>query len=170
MSPAQPSLTLPPRTVSVTVRYPGLRPRPAAMQRLVAAIETAAGHLGWKVPAGELCIALLDEPEHSRLHAEFCGDPSPTDVITFPGDASAHWAGDICLSLPCAQREAARRGRPPAAELALYLVHGWLHLAGFDDHAAADRRAMRAAERRLLAGIPAALIANAFPTLPVTSP
>ena len=151
------------RSVALAIRTPGLRRRPAALRRLVAAIEARAAERGWLVPAGELSVAILGEPEHAQLHADFCGDPSPTDVITFPGDAEAGWAGEICLSLPRAQVEAERRQHPVATELCLYLVHGWLHLAGLDDLTSAGRRAMRSAERFVLAGLPPDLTAAAFP-------
>jgi len=159
-----------PRPVTLAVRTPGLRRRPVALRRLVAALEARAAQRGWTVPPGELSVALLGEPEHAQLHADFCGDPSPTDVITFPGDPEAGWAGEICLSLPRAEREAGRRQHPVAQELCLYLVHGWLHLAGFDDLTPTDRRAMRRAERFVLAGLPDALAATAFSTFPSVRP
>lgn len=81
-------------------------------------------------------------------------DPTPTDVITFAGDAGAGTAGEICVSVDTAARyvQAAKR-RAPAAfaeELTLYLVHGWLHLAGYDDLVPAAKRRMRSAEKRAM--------------------
>lgn len=161
--PARTRHSSPARPVAVVSRVRGVRARPAAMRRLVAALEQRGLAHGWSVPPGTLSVVLLDEPEHSQLHADYCGDPSPTDVITFPGDGDGETAGEICLSVPCARLEAGRRGHSPADELALYLAHGWLHLAGLDDLTPADRRAMRRAERLLLDGLPVHLASQAFP-------
>ena len=110
------------------------------------------------VPPGELSLAFLTAPLLARLHAEFLGDRSPTDVITFSGspapgriEAGAALAGEICVSADAACVFAARRRRDFSAELTLYLVHGWLHLAGHDDRQPAPKRRMRAAEARAMA-------------------
>lgn len=108
-----------------------------------------------KIPDGELSIALLDDREICRLHAHFLNDPSPTDVITFPtdpGDNAPGWAfaGEICVCLPQAQREAPRHNNTIGSELLLYLVHGWLHLAGHDDLEDGACARMRTAEQAAL--------------------
>ena len=58
--------------------------------------------------------------------------------------------GELYVSEPCARRVAAEQGIDPRRELALYVVHGALHLCGYDDHEDADRLRMRAAEREVL--------------------
>ncbi|MBM3887611.1 MAG: rRNA maturation RNase YbeY, partial [Verrucomicrobia bacterium] len=58
--------------------------------------------------------------------------------------------GELIVSAERAVHVARQLRRPPAAELALYLVHGLLHLAGYDDGTAMQRRAMRRAESRVL--------------------
>jgi probable rRNA maturation factor len=104
-------------------------------------------------PSGEISIAFLSDRALARLHADFLDDPTPTDVITFPGDPADGFAGEICISVDRAVSESGPRAQPFARELTLYLVHGWLHLAGLDDLTPAGRRAMRKAERRLLAAL-----------------
>ncbi|MEN8735320.1 MAG: rRNA maturation RNase YbeY, partial [Lentimonas sp.] len=74
----------------------------------------------------------------------------PTDVITFPANAEMESAGEIIVSVEHAQSRALELGEPFSRELSLYLVHGWLHLAGYDDRKEADRAEMRLAERRAL--------------------
>jgi len=86
----------------------------------------------------------------ARLHARFLSDPSETDVITFPGDPALGTAGEICISAQAAARFARRKKRDFSGELTLYLVHGWLHLAGYDDRKPKDKRAMRRAEARAM--------------------
>ena len=118
------------------------------------------------VPPGELSVVFLTDPALAKIHAGFMADPSATDVITFAGDAVAGLAGEICVSADMAAKHAGLvegrshdrprpAGRPAlqkafSAELTLYLVHGWLHLAGYDDLQPAKKRRMRAAEKRAM--------------------
>lgn len=112
-------------------------------------------------PTGELSIAFLPKDEIAQLHGDFMDDPTPTDVITFPGDPDCELAGEICVCPQVAQEFAAREGLAFAEELALYLIHGYLHLCGFDDIDDADRAEMRAAEQRALTTVRQA---NALPS------
>jgi probable rRNA maturation factor len=84
------------------------------------------------------------------LHARFLDDPTTTDVITFEGDSKFGSAGEICVSADTAARYAKEHGRDFSTELTLYVVHGWLHLAGHDDLVPAKKRLMRRAESRAL--------------------
>jgi len=115
----------------------------------------------------ELSLAFLTEGELAGLHGRFLADPSATDVITFPGQPALGVAGEICVSADAALRYTAARGRDLSAELTLYVVHGWLHLAGHDDLAPAPRRAMRRAEARALALLRAAGAIPHFTTRPL---
>jgi probable rRNA maturation factor len=120
------------------------RPRtPAAFVRRVAAAARAHGR------REELALAILlaDDATIAALHGRYAGDPSPTDVMSFPGDGGL----DVIVSVECARREARRRGHPIRSELALYVAHGVLHGCGFDDRTDAQRARMRAAERAVLA-------------------
>jgi probable rRNA maturation factor len=100
-------------------------------------------------------VVLVDDRTLAELHERFLGDPSPTDVMAFDlsGDAAAIAGGveaEIYASHECARRVAAARGVHPARELCLYVVHGALHLCGFDDRSAGARRRMRRAEARIM--------------------
>ena len=98
----------------------------------------------------EIHLILVSDRRIAALHAEFMGDPSPTDVITF-----LH--GEIVISAETTRREAGARRLAPGDELARYAVHGLLHLAGWldgDPEAAAEMREvqekiLRRAGRRL---------------------
>jgi probable rRNA maturation factor len=132
----------------------GFRVGAASVPRLFALLDTFPKH---HLPPGDLSVAFLGDTAIRRLHADFLGDPSPTDVITFPGAADdISFAGEICVCVPRARREAPKFGNSFASELLLYLVHGWLHLAGLDDIADADRALMRATECETLAFLRAA--------------
>jgi len=74
-----------------------------------------------------------------------------TDVITFEGAPEAGNAGEICVAPVHAYEFKGARRLPFAEELTLYLVHGYLHLAGFNDVDPTDRKKMRTAERRAMA-------------------
>lgn len=109
-------------------------------------------------PPGDLSLAFLTDPALAALHAAFLADPTSTDVITFAGNPAFGTAGEICVSVDTAATYAARSGHDFARELLLYVIHGWLHLVGYDDLAPAKKRRMRAAESRALA-----LLADAPP-------
>ena len=123
----------------------------AAVAALTAAIAHArdAGRLDDR-PV-ELTAVVLDDAALRRLNATQLGHDYETDVVTFPFKTPDRLEGEIYVSLETAAREATARGATTAEELTLYLVHGTLHLAGWDDHTPSDRAAMRAAERTVLA-------------------
>jgi probable rRNA maturation factor len=102
------------------------------------------------VPPGELSVAFLTDSALARLHARFLDDPSPTDVITFAGIPALDQAGEICVSADTARVFAAGHRHDLSEELTLYVVHGWLHLAGHDDRQPEKKKRMRAAEARAL--------------------
>ena len=111
------------------------------------------------VADAEITVVLVGDRRMARLHEEWLGVPGTTDVITFDlGDTGAGdgLRGDIVVSAETARRTARELGWAPRHELAYYVVHGLLHLAGHDDHDPAGRRAMRARERVLMAaaGLP----------------
>jgi probable rRNA maturation factor len=109
--------------------------------------------------SAEICVLVLDDRGIARLHEQWLDISGPTDVITFDMSDDARPGtlhGDIAVSAETARRTARELGWQPRHELAYYVVHGILHLAGYDDHDPADRRAMRARERVLMraAGLP----------------
>jgi len=99
---------------------------------------------------GSLSVAFLDGHHHSKLHGEFLQDFRPTDVITFPPDPDENMAGEICVSVDQAIEEAPKRNLSFVEELSLYLIHGWLHLVGFNDLDDLERKMMRQEEKRAL--------------------
>jgi probable rRNA maturation factor len=117
---------------------------------VLRALDADAAKLGGRCPAGELAVAFLSDPELARLHGQFLRDPSPTDVITFERDPSHGLGGEICVSVDAAERAGGRAPPRFSRELTLYIVHGWLHLAGYDDLNPPAKRAMRRAEARAM--------------------
>jgi probable rRNA maturation factor len=142
------------------VRPSALRPPPPADAK--SKIENRKSKIPSACPPGELSLVFLTDAALAQLHADFMDDPSTTDVITFEGDAAAGLAGEICVSADTAAAYARAHDRDFATELTLYLVHGWLHLAGYDDLRPAKKRRMRAAEARALKLLSAANAVPAF--------
>lgn len=119
------------------------------MRRVVRAAASAGrrGSASWS-------IVFVSDRELARMHGRWLDDASPTDVITFDlGDELAGPAGELYVSVERARKVAAANGGSAARELALYLVHGVLHLCGHDDHRPRERLRMRRAERRVLASL-----------------
>lgn len=106
--------------------------------------------------AGERCdevgIHFVDVEKISELHAQYFNDPSPTDCISFPlnDDGDYRILGDVFICPQTAINYAAAHESDPYREVTLYLVHGLLHLMGYDDIDDIDREVMRAAEKRYM--------------------
>jgi len=131
-----------------------------SLRRCFAALD---GMDGFDAPDGELSLVFMSDDELAELHGEYCDDPSVTDVITFPGDPEMDFAGEICVSADRARAVAPQQGWTFAEELTLYLIHGWLHLAGEDDLEDDARASMRQAEQRCLAHLSAEGAMPIFP-------
>ncbi len=99
-------------------------------------------------------LVLVSDEALAELHEQFLSDASPTDVMAFDlGDEDEGPSGEVYVSVDCALRISRARGVSIERELALYVVHGCLHLCGFDDHEELERAEMRAAEREVLTAL-----------------
>jgi len=108
---------------------------------------------------GEVNVVVAANAELRRLNRDFRGKDRPTDVLSFPA-AGKELAGDIAISATIARANARRLGHTVAKELQVLILHGVLHLAGYDHET--DSGAMRRKEDRLRAqlGLPVTLIAR----------
>ena len=95
---------------------------------------------------GEIDVLLISDRRMAALHREFMNIAGPTDVITFQH-------GEIFISVETAKRNARRFRNSLAHEVKLYLVHGLLHLHGYDDKTAAGARQMEKRQQRILAAV-----------------
>jgi len=101
--------------------------------------------------SGTLSLAVVDEARMAELNRRYLGRLEPTDVLSFPlQDETSGPLGEIVVCADTAAKESARRRRSFDAELALYAVHGLLHLAGYDDTTEEQRTRMRRREREIL--------------------
>jgi len=111
---------------------------------------------------GEVHVLLAGDATLRRLNRQFRGKNEATDVLSFPagGDAGLGVAGDLAISLETAARQAARFGHSLRDEVRVLLLHGVLHLAGFDHEADAGEMAEREAELRRELGVAEGMIAR----------
>lgn len=91
----------------------------------------------------EVEVTIVDDADIARVHGDFLDDPTPTDVITFHH-------GEILISADMAERQGREHGQSVDHEVALYLVHGLMHLAGWEDHEADEAREMARRQESIL--------------------
>ena len=121
------------------------------------------------VLSAEISLAVVDDPAIHKVNRDYLQHDYPTDVISFLLDSgtsdpptvlpidvqsrrgAGQWLhGDVILSADTAQREAREYGWEPQSEICLYLVHGLLHLCGYDDLTDEEHAMMRTREREIL--------------------
>jgi probable rRNA maturation factor len=120
-----------------------------------------------RIEAGcELAVMVTDDEDIQELNRRYRGVDAPTDVLAFADDVSAlangvsesfigapegpRYLGDVVISLGRAKAQAAETGQPVMAELQLLVVHGVLHLLGYDDQSNGPRAKMWAAQSEVL--------------------
>lgn len=130
--------------------------RDAADPQIVRAAEAAlAGFDG----AAEISVLLTDDRAMAALNEQWRGKEGPTNVLSFPGDdrpsapGAPVFLGDIVLAFETLEREAAGDGKPFADHLAHLVIHGVLHLLGYDHETDDEASEMEALETELLAGL-----------------
>lgn len=116
---------------------------PAARVRRVLSLAARAT----RSPAREVSVLLCADSRMRSLNRRFRGKDRPTDVLAFPAAAANGFLGDIVISIPYASREARRRSEPLSREVDRLLLHGFLHLLGYDHET--DDGQMEALEGRL---------------------
>jgi probable rRNA maturation factor len=136
----------------------------AGLGRFLRAAQRAAGL------EGEVHVLLADDATLRRLNRTFRGKDKATDVLSFPAGPTTvlfgepkgpGLAGDLAISLEAAARQAERFGHSLGDEVRVLLLHGTLHLAGFDHETDAGEMAARETELRRKLGLTAGLIARA---------
>lgn len=136
--------------VLVGSRLRGARPVQTAWEKLGRRVVAAAGE-----PGAQLSLLLVGDRRMRRLNRLYRGRDSSTDVLAFPmrgaGGPLSRFLGDVVISLPQAARQAEDAGCSLDHELATLLIHGTLHLLGYD-HERGGREAerMRRKERAIL--------------------
>jgi probable rRNA maturation factor len=107
----------------------------------------------------EISVMFVNDSEIQRLNRIYRRVDRPTDVLAFPlGERDAETTtpvmlGDIVISIPTALAQAKRLHHSLEREITVLLIHGFVHLLGFDDSTAAARRAMKQCEERMLRAV-----------------
>ncbi len=114
------------------------------------------------VGAAELSVTVTDDETVRSLNREYAGEDAVTDVLSFsqregeefaapPGEVSP--LGEVIIAYPQAARQAGERGKSQEAEVARLLIHGILHLLGYDHAQPEEERRMRAREEELVEAV-----------------
>jgi len=126
------------------------------LERLASAVMEREG-----LPPGEVSVLITDDEMVRRLNREYGGEDTPTDVLAFSLTEGEEFAspddvlrlGEVIISYPTARRQADDADRPVRDEIEHLLVHGVLHLLGYDHAEPAEEERMRGREHELLAAL-----------------
>ncbi|MFQ5563609.1 MAG: rRNA maturation RNase YbeY [Parvularculaceae bacterium] len=121
----------------------------ALTRRCCEAVAAECGGL-----SAPVSILFADDEFVHALNRRYRGEDSPTNVLSFPagdGSTAPEWLGDVALAFETCEREAGEAGVALADHASHLLVHGVLHLIGYDHHSDADADVMEALESRILA-------------------
>ena len=127
------------------------------LENVLELAESAAAEIAvepaLKLRTTSVTVALSDDTSVAELNGQFRGKPKPTNVLSFPAGqgADAGYAGDIILAAQTLQREATSEDIPVEHHFQHLIVHGVLHLLGFDHETDAEAERMEALEISILA-------------------
>lgn len=152
------SATLP--TLRLHVQYGTARTGIPAVKRLQTWAQAAyevhhAAHSRGRrrvVPPVQVSLRIVGAAESRKLNREWRGEDHATNVLSFPMGETPEWQGevpslgDLVICLPVVKREAQQQGKLPAAHWAHLMIHGVLHLLGYDHELERDAQVMEACE------------------------
>ena len=138
----------------VILRQPVAGTSREALERFAGRARRAAGL------RGEVNVLVTGDAELRRLNRRFRHKDEPTDVLSFAG-LDDSFVGDIAISAATASRNARRLGHSPAQELKVLLLHGVLHLAGYDHETDDGKMARKEQRLRRKLGLPLSLTERA---------
>lgn len=123
------------------------------VQATASAAAGASAEAGAPAGEGELCVRVVDEAESRELNHRYRHRDRPTNVLSFPAEVVVPegrvW-GDIVICAPVVAAEAAAQGKPLEAHFAHMVVHGVLHLLGYDHESGVDADIMESLETEIL--------------------
>jgi probable rRNA maturation factor len=140
-------------SIDIQVQSPLWAAQPLAAQTARGAITAAAAALA--TPDGEVSIVLTDDASIQKLNRDWRGIDQPTNVLSFPAAKTAAQGpspllGDVIVAYETIKREAAEEAKPFQHHLAHIVVHGYLHLLGYDHQIDSEAGAMEKLERDIL--------------------
>jgi probable rRNA maturation factor len=135
---------------------------PGSPARAHAALLKAAArralHSAYSGGEADVTVLLTDDGQVQALNRQYLEIDAPTDVLSFPAgetdpDSGNLYLGDVIISYPRALAQAETGGHSVEAELQLLVVHGVLHLLGYDHAEEAEQAAMWAVQAEIMAGL-----------------
>jgi probable rRNA maturation factor len=137
--------------------HPNRVPSARTLARFLAAAQVAARL------RGKVNVLFTTDAKIRRLNRQFRGLNKATDVLSFPagGPAADGIAGDLAISVPTARRQGTEQGHSLGVELKILMLHGLLHLAGYDHEEDTGQMARRERVLRGRLGLPQGLIERA---------
>ena len=135
--------------IEITRRGAGKKFPARTLKKIAQAILLLLGQAD-----AELSLALIGNPEMQRLNAKYRRKNYPTDVLSFPIEetflSTRRQLGDVVISVEKAREQAEERGRTHRHEMVTLLIHGIVHLLGYDhERSAWDARVMKRLENKL---------------------
>jgi probable rRNA maturation factor len=132
-------------TIAITNRQKTLRIDRRRMRCAIQAIVRDAG-----IANAQISVAIVDDVTIGKLHGEFLDDPDPTDVLSFVLEPQPALEGEVVASAETAKSNAKQYDCTAEEELLRYVIHGTLHLVGYDDTTPRKRTVMRKKEQEYL--------------------
>jgi probable rRNA maturation factor len=131
------------------------RPQPLAPELIERATRAAQAALAHQSADGDITLVLTDDAQLQDLNRDYLGIDAPTDVLSFPAtemdpETGASYLGDILISIPRAMMQAQAAGHPLESEVQLLVVHGVLHLLGYDHADPEEKTKMWLAQSEIL--------------------
>ncbi|NGX60339.1 MAG: Endoribonuclease YbeY [Chlamydiae bacterium] len=102
-----------------------------------------------KTDTNEIAIHFVGKQKIAQLHAQYFHDPTPTDCITFPYE-DPNFLGEVYVCPKVAEEYVKSHGGDVGEEITLYIVHGFLHLLGYEDTTPQSMKEMRTQEKKRL--------------------
>ncbi len=138
--------------VRLDLQNPSQWKRIPSNEQFIAWLSAA---LAGKYDSAEVTIRLVGEEESAQLNSQFRGKSGPTNVLSFPFEPPPavpimDFLGDLVICVPLVSREAQALGKAPIAHWAHLVIHGALHLLGYDHQTEAQALEMESLEARLL--------------------
>jgi probable rRNA maturation factor len=131
--------------LNLSIQYPGGKDRAPTRPQVRRWVRAACAR-----PAA-VTVRFVGADEGRQLNLTYRGKDYATNVLSFPYECGAQIAGDLVLCLPVVEREATEQGKPLEAHFAHMVVHGMLHLQGYDHETGADdAERMESIEQKIL--------------------
>lgn len=113
----------------------------------LASVRTVLEFLFRDRRRSEMAIHFVGKQKIASLHKKYFADPSPTDCITFPYNEHS-FLGEVFVCPDIGEEYVRANGGSLQSEITLYVIHGYLHLLGYDDQTPAERKEMRKEEKK----------------------